>query len=420
MSRSNLLVTILFCAVILSSPLQWQRIASLGGLTVGSFHLFSFLFCLSVLTNKGFLQSARIHRISGFCVALFLYFLLLTTVSMSDSGHYNLRDFVRQSFYIATAMSVSIFLSVKGFRFRNANMVVCFISLTPFLLVYLMWTAINETSNPALILYSAFMQRDPDLLIHHIFKAVINSGEDNVSVVQANLRHQIVGAILAAIFFNVTILMANKDFIGRVTRLIFLASIFLSVFIIIASMSRSILLSGFLAVIVYLMFSFRINAKSILFFILFILAVILIIFSPIGEMLYVRTVGNTASYDARLGFSSIALESINKNILFGTLSETQSPHNLIIDFWMSFGLFGLISSLFLIGSIVVASYKTGIVGFRTNSFILKMSCIALCLPLVRWLTASKGQLSFPEWICVGLVLACVMYKGSEHKFLNRK
>ena len=145
MLRNNPLVTILFCSVILSSPLQWQRIASLGGLTVGSFHLFSFLFCLSVLTNKGFLQSARIHRISGFCVALFLYFLLLTTVSMSDSGHYNLRDFVRQSFYIATAMSVSIFLSVKGFRFRNANMVVCFISLTPFLLVYLMWTAINET-----------------------------------------------------------------------------------------------------------------------------------------------------------------------------------------------------------------------------------------------------------------------------------
>lgn len=415
MAKSNLLSTVLFCAIVLTAPLQWQRLANFGGLSVASFHIVSLLFIFTIFLNLNILRSIKISELYIIFIAFLLYLSLLAIASIFESGHYGFRDFVRQFFYIATSISIAIYLSAIGFKFRNPNKVLWALSLVPVLLVYLMWVAISETKDPAILLISAISQKDPDLLIHHVFKAAISSGEENLNAVQANLRHQIVGGVLAGIFFNVVVYRANRTLIKRVSKLVFIASISLSILIILASMSRSIILSGLLAFVVLFILSLKLNFNLLFYSIATVVAGFVILVGPLGEVLYARLLGNTTSYDVRIGYSSSAFESIESNMFFGTLIEAGSPHNLIIDFWMGFGLLGLFSAIFLIGSIIFKSYIVGIMGYRSNNFIMKMAFIAVCLPFVRWMTASKGQLSFPEWICVGLVLGCIMFSQSRYK-----
>lgn len=415
MVKSNFLTTTLFCAVILSAPLQWQRLANFGGLSVASFHIFSLFFIFSIFLNLNFIRTIKITELYVILTAFLLYLSLLAIASIFDSGHYGFRDFVRQSFYILTSISIAVYLSATGFLFRYANRVIWALSLVPFLLVYLMWIAISETKDPAILLLSAISQKDPDLLIHHVFKTAISSGGENLNAVQANLRHQIVGGVLVGIFFNLAVYKANYRRVKRVSKLVFLASLSLSVVIILASMSRSIILSGLLAFFVLFILNLRLNLKLLFNFVITLVVGFITLLGPVGDVLYARLLGNTTSYDVRLGYSSSAFASIDSNMFFGRLSESDSPHNLIIDFWMGFGLFGLVSAVFLIGSIVFKSYTIAVKGYRSNDFILKMGCVAVSLPLVRWLTSSKGQLSFPEWICVGLVLGCVTYKAGGYR-----
>jgi len=415
MVRNNYLATILFCAVILSAPIQWQRIVNIGGLSLASFHIFSFLFCFSIFLNKKILRSIKLSQIIIICSALFYYLFLLFIASVFVDGHYDFRDLIRQIFYIVTSLSVGFYLSATKFHFRNVNMVVFTISLAPFLLIFLMWLAISEARDPMDTLVMAISGKDPDLLIRQIFGAAIRSGEENLNSVQASLRHQISGAILAVLFFNIAIFIANYDLLIRSSKLFFFASVFLSVIVIAASMSRSIILAGIVAYMVHLVFTIKFKARFLLYIMAVSICGIFVLFGPIGEMLYTRILGNTTSYSVRIDNTSSAFQSIDNNIIFGMLSKAESSHNLIIDFWMVFGIFGLISSTFLIGSLVIRSYVVGFIGYQSHSAILKLGCIAVNLPLIRWMTASRGQLSFPEWLCIGLVLACIMLNERSNR-----
>lgn len=417
MTKNNSLATMLFCAVILSAPIQWQRIANFGNITIASFHIFSLLFCFSILLNKEFMRSVKFSHIYVIGIAVFFYLFLLAVASIYDSSHYDIRDLIRQYFYVVTSFSVAIYLAATGFCFENVGKVIWFISLAPFLLVGLIWLAISDVRDPFNIFAMVIAHKDPDLLIRHVFGTAIRSGESNLNVVQASLRHQIVGAVLAGLFFNVAIFKANADLISKATRIFFFCSLALSVIIIAASMSRSIILSGIISYLIYFFFTVQFRLKSCLYIVATLLGCLALLFGPVGQVFYARVLGNTVSYAVRLDNSSSALESINNNIIFGRLSQTDSPHNLIIDFWMVFGLAGLFSSIFLISSIVIKSYLAAYIGYRKNNAILMMGCIAVNLPLIRWMTASRGQLSFPEWLCIGLVLACIMLRDSKNEQL---
>ncbi|MGH8903683.1 MAG: hypothetical protein ACRDYA_18930 [Egibacteraceae bacterium] len=404
---------VLLVALVSSLTLEW---ISLGGFLtrdVKYFHLAAGAFMASYLWWRR--PSRRLapilSRYRGFYGPWVFYLLLVAIVGLAHvEPYFDRSEIIRQALYGATSIVVAaFFLHVDGRRVR------CILQWTGIATVGVAVGGISlallgQGKNPLALIGEALAKGNPDIVSYRLLRLSFRSQE--LVNVGANLRHKVFSAVMIGL--AVALICRDRSSRWR-NRLIVVSAVF-GALLVMLSLSRSLILCLIIALGLSGIRTFlqRGMAPRQLSAILATLVVIVVLAaSPVGSLLWVRF-AETGSLEARSAavVSAAAPASVDA-VMFGVEASTveKSPHNLILDAWLSAGVLGAVSMTLLLFTYLrvwlrqVKRYLTGAPSWVLSLDQLWVVAVGV-IPLVRAVTAGNG-FHMNDWVCVGIVFGLV-------------
>ena len=403
-----------FVLVVATAGVQWFGLAGAGSLSLKWFHIAAagLVVLVVIAPDLGARLEVIVNRWGAFWTAIAVYLAaVLVTHILRPEPFLPLSLFARQLVYAGAGMILAIAaLSLVTERARRPLAWSALLSATV-ALVALFEPLIRRGLNPVSLLIDGFLGGQPDIVIFGLFRASFASaGGLADEAVRANLRHGLASALALSIFLTA---MVRLD-LGKWNRRIANVGITVAGLIVAITLSRSIILAmlAWLAIVTARPL-FKGRASLLRWALPAFLAgsVALLALSPMGEVFEERFLTNEGSVTARSANVEDTLQHADDYLLGANDIEIDaSPHNVVLDALLAGGLVGSLAALVFFGLLAAAVVHLTVqylVDAPTWHLPVSRACaigIGL-IPVVRFLTAGGGMLSFGEWAAAGAFFA---------------
>ncbi len=259
--------------------------------------------------------------------------------------------------------------------------------------------------NPLGVVQQAVATGDPEVLQRELFRSSFTGYGFDEETVRGNLRHEIFGAILLAMYVS-SWAVRMRPLVSSALRIAFRVSMVVCVVLLLVSMSRSVLIAAAAWPLVSLMQAVRtmsLTRRQMVTAYACGAAVLLLLVSGLGKVLWTRFTEDTASYEARGGRYENAFASIRENFFLGGVPvEGVSSHNFVLDSWLRGGvLMGVVAAVILL--LLVAAWVRVLVRLPLEPSWMVPVAAAFALPIDRMLTVGSGLIPPVEWLTLGFI-----------------
>ncbi len=424
-------IPIVFTVLLCVLPLFWIRVFTFDTFSLAPFHLMSALMLVTVVCHDGYrratLEVLIVNRVFWLLAVFFVLAMSFSFLRLNP--YFSLRDLTRQAYYIIVAIGVAAIVYRCIVERRTAYFGhVAYVVLALFLIAFI-FSHVIAGGNPAKLLWQGIVNADPRIIMRDLYQTGFQYvGEDRTSL-KANLRHEIFSALLSVLLFSLAFARSHGSSDGVLAgRVVPYTALTIGVLLILTSLSRSAALTLSTCFLLYQGIRFltpgsQVRAFVMMFFV--IMAVVVAALTPVGDLIWSKFVGETRSYSARVGNASYAMKIIEDSIWLGMLSGPSlrsNSHNALVDMWLAAGLFGFLVAFSIILTTIVTVLRLAFGTLRRTVADderidwLFLACLGVS-PVVRWGTASEGQLSQSEWVSLGMLLGAV---AARRRLSNRE
>jgi len=405
-------------------PLQWVvvPVPALGRLPL---HLVALLaFTLAIFAVSTLPAFRPVLRLAAAFVTANVVLNLIWFATSVYHGQSS-RDAVEQMIAVFTFLAVASVVC-RGARRPQSRILVwarwaalaCIASVTIALAV----STVSSGINPVAVLGRTATQADPAVLREELFQPAFAAFGLDTELARAQLRHEIFGAVLTAIFLSVAATHVHP-FRSRSAQALYRASIAVSTLFIVMSLSRAVILALASWPLLALWRSLRSGQLSVRQLVLTVvtgLAAAGLAVTGLLSVLWIRFTTDTSSYAARDALLSDALAAIGDHWLTGGVNTVgTSSHNLILDSWLRAGVFAAAAALVVVGLLAVLWLTLAGRLHVEAAWVLPITA-ALTLPLIRAFTVGGGSLPPGQWVCLGIVAGFLAFRIESGTTVRRE
>lgn len=402
-------------AVLAALPLQWFVVAGPLRLHVAAMLLFT---AVVAVTYRGRAFTPVLGLAAPFVAAN----LALCIIWLCAQAYHGLgfRQPVEQLFFLAlfvalaTVVARALVLDTDQFvrRFRWTALVVG-VSLV----VGLSFSMLVNGVNPALVFARSVAAADPEVLQKELFKAAFTGFGFNEDVVRGNFRHEVFGAVLVGMQVAATC-TALRPFTSELARRAYQVSMGLCVFLIVVSMSRSVMIAAAVWPLLSLLralLAVRITPRLVGGSLLVGLAGVLLAVTGVLTVLWVRFTQEDSSYVARGDLLDRAFANLGTSLFFGGVSTRgESSHTFVLDTWLRAGVFAALAAVAVLVLLLGLFLSLASSLHREPSWMLPVTAM-LALPLVRMFTAGGGVIPPVSWVTLAIAAGFLVYRRTSRR-----
>lgn len=398
--------------------LEWVTVTGFSGGFIKPFHL--------AMIGVGLIAFARWHpgRVVGPVLArhapIYVPYIVLIALALAGglrfaTPYFPRNNGIRQLSYVGASMLLAgVLLQILPHRRVQRVLAWAGVFTAVTVAAGLTLALASQNVNPINLVQEALAKADPDIISNELLRGAFRTDE-GLAEAGANLRHKVFLAVLIGTFLGLAFLPAVSRRRTVVRALLMVAGAAGSLLVVLSLSRSTILVLVIPAVLVPLRILVRRRAGT-LHAVVFGLAGLVfagLALSPLAELLYERFAA-TGSVEARLeGAGPIFMSLAPEAALAGTAkpSTGSSPHNLVLDAWLSGGVLASLAALLVLVFFtrvwwrIARGYLTG-----TGRWLLPVEPVWLLgigfLPLVRSVTAGN-QFHMVEWTAIAVFLAVV-------------
>jgi hypothetical protein len=329
--------------------------------------------------------------------------------------------------FIQEILYLGVFVAFGVFAFRAAQ------GLEPHAIELLRWTAAvavfsvavglaysmsRNGVNAAKIFTEAIKTGNPEIVQKQLFKSAFTGFGYDEATVKGNLRHEVFGGVLAAMYVSAWAQRCRPLFV-QPQRMLFLLSMMLGTVFLIASLSRSVLLAAAVWPVISIYRSartFTLSRRQVAVATFTAVLAVLAVISGFVLVVYNRFSSDTSSYQSRQGLYKQAFSDLPSHFFTGGVNTVGgSSHNFVLDALLRGGIFVAIPAAFVVLSIVV-TWLALLARLHVEPDWMVPIAAAFVLPIVRMVTSGGGLINPVEWVVLGFVagvLASRRYQASK-------
>ncbi len=410
-------------AVIAVLPLQWYVVASTP-LGTGRLHQLALLtFAGLVLVRSRF--PAHIPVLRAALPFLLANVYMLTIWAAVDLYHGKLPfGPVQQWLYLTVFVAVGSYIYQAA---RSQNMQVMDLlrwsaaAACVALVASLSFSMTVNGVNPVAVLGQTVAAADPEILQRQLYRSSFTGFGYEDDTVRGNLRHEIFGAVLLAMYISSWAARLRPLATAR-QRLVYQASMVVGALLLVLSLSRSILIAACIwPLLVFLRsaLSQRLTTRQLAAAFVTVGLITLASVSGFGLVLWNRFTQETSSYEARGRLLDSAFDNIAEHFFTGGVNTVgESSHNFVLDAWLRGGLFVALPAAAVLATVVLAFLILVARIHREPEWMLPITA-ALALPLVRMGTSGGGLIPPVEWVTLGLIAGALALRREGSLAANR-
>jgi O-antigen ligase len=228
------------------------------------------------------------------------------------------------------------------------------------------------------------------------------------------MRHEVVGAVLTAIFLSMTATRL-RPFRSTPTRIVYRCSLVVGTLMILLSLSRAVIVAAAaipLLATVRSLASGRLSSRQLAAGAGTVVAGLVLGVTGIAAVIGNRFLQDTSSYEARDQLLHQAFGNIGEHALTGgVVTLHHSSHNIVLDSWLRAGVFGALFAAAVLVWVVGLWLALVLDLPRAPDWMFPVTA-ALALPVVRMLTAGAGVILPVEWVCLAIVVGFLAARRS--------
>lgn len=266
--------------------------------------------------------------------------------------------------------------------------------------------------NAAAVLGRSIAAADPEILQRELFRAAFTGFGFDEDAANGNFRHEVFGAVLVAMTMSAAC-TGLRPFRSAVARRLYLVSMALATTLLLLSLSRSVLVALAvwpLLVLLRAALAIRISPQLVFGALLGAAASLLLAWSGVLTVLWVRFTQDTGSYQARDDLLERAFENIASHTVMGGVSTVSaSSHNFVLDSWLRAGFVAAILASVVVVLLLGLFLSLAATLHREPAWMLPVA-VMLALPLVRLFTAGGGLIPPVSWVGLGLAAGFLAYR----------
>jgi hypothetical protein len=268
--------------------------------------------------------------------------------------------------------------------------------------------------NPAATFAQTVAQADPEVLQKELFRSAFAGYGFSADEVQGNIRHEVMGAVLTAMCLS-SVAVRLRPFTNPRATQVYRFSIGLGAFLILVSLSRSIMLAAAIWVLLAVVTQARrlgVTKRQLAVVTVALGALLLLLATGFLSVIWVRFTQDTGSYEGRDRLLGKALETIPQHLWTGGIDPSgSSSHMFILDSTLRAGILGGLAAL-LIVVLVIALFLQLTRRLPTEPAWMLPVTATLALPMVRFFTAGGGVIPPIQYVGLGIVAGFVTYRLS--------
>ena len=274
--------------------------------------------------------------------------------------------------------------------------------------------ALNDV-NAATVFGRTIAAADPEILQKELFRTAFTGFGFEEGVARGNFRHEVFGAVLVAMTMSAAC-TGMRPFGSVPARRLYLASMTLGSFLILVSLSRSVIIAlavwPLLAVLRSALAA-RVSPRLVGGALLGAGAAVLLIFTGGLTVLWVRFTQETGSYVARDNLLERAFENIGTHtVMGGVATASASSHNFVLDSWLRAGVFAAVAAAVV--TLLILGLFLALAGtLHVEPAWMLPVAVRFALPLVRIFTAGGGLIPPVSWVGLGLAAGFLAYRRAQ-------
>jgi hypothetical protein len=272
-------------------------------------------------------------------------------------------------------------------------------------LIALTYSMIRNGVSPPKVFADAIRTGNPEIVQKQLFKSAFAGFGYDEATVRGNLRHEVFGAVLAAMYVSAWA-QRCRPLLGRAQRIMFQLSMLLGGLLLVTSLSRSVILAAAAWPIISIYRStrtFTLSRRQVVISSVTAVAAMLALASGFAQVLWNRFSTDTSSYQARQGLYQQAFSDVHSHFLTGGVDTVgASSHNFVLDALLRGGIFVAIPAVVVLLCVVLTWLALLMRLHREPDWMVPIVA-ALVLPIVRLVTSGGGLINPVEWVILGFV-----------------
>ena len=410
------------------TPVQWGTLLNVGGFSLELFHISALvLIVATVVRLRSYTGIGAMFGLNASWLGPIIVYLVLIAISLGYSRYSGGEaSLARQIFF----MTLGLLVAVRLAMLRDARRTL-YVGGALSLIVYFLAVGVSAAHiglSPFGAIANFLTTGDFNELTYRFFRPAFNAFQVGDVEFHASLRNNIAsGLVVCFLCFSIGARSSSAS-PGKTLLDLFIGFLFL--FSIGIILSRSVIASVALSLLV--VYAVRVCAErkftSVVLGSLAALALVVGIAvsdSPLAIAIYERFFVDTQSYQSRWKDYGVAIEVIERNILFGDGYYRIRPdgsfaaHNLFISAWAQAGLFAFIFSAWFWLAFMAMWGRLIVLSIFDRAFWqldLPVDWV-MALPMMGmfrlWSSGDGGNLNFSAWLSVGIFAGLVLLNESR-------
>ncbi len=396
-----------FMATLAALPLQWFVITSTP-LGVGRLHQLAILGFAAIFVMRYRIRAtAPLQRTLGYFVIANIVMLTMWSIIMLYHSQIPTGP-IKEFLYLGVFLTVGAFVyragsgrETKALELMRWSAAVAALSV----LLALSYSMLLNGVSPPKIFAQTIATGDPEIFQKEMFKnAFVGFGYDEATV-RGNIRHEVFGAVLCSMYIAAWAAKC-RPLRGRLQHSLYQLSMLLGAVLLIASLSRSIIIAAALWPAISLFRSvraFELRTRQVAMTLVFMVIAGVAVVSGAAAVLWTRFTADTSSYEARQGLYDQAFSQLPGHFFTGGVdTQGESSHNFVIDALLRGGIFvGLPAAVVMLS--IVFTFIALMMRLHLEPIYMVPVAAAFVLPIVRFGTSGGGLINPVEWITLGFV-----------------
>ncbi len=392
-------------------PLQWFVVG--GGLRL---HLAAIvLFTAVVLATHGTHLVARVVRLTLPFIAANLALTVIWVFANRYHG-YGVRQPAEQlallAAFVAVAVAVLAVLRERDGRGVDLLRWSTWVTMGS-LLAAMSYSMAANGVNAADVFARTIAAGDPQILQRELFRTAFGGFGLAEQSVMGNIRHEVFGALLLAVCLSSACSLL-RPFATRAQSTLFMIGQGLAVFLLLLSMSRSVIvaLAGWpLLGLMRQVLAGRITARGAGAALLLVITGGVLAAVGVLQVLWIRFTEDTGSYEARDRLLDAAFDNLGRSLATGGVStESASSHNFVIDTWLRAGVVASLAALVVVVLVCGLFIALALTLPNEPQWMLPVAAM-IVLPVVRFFTAGGGLIPPVQWVALGVAAGFLAYRA---------
>jgi len=392
-------------------PLQWFVVGAELRL-----HMAAILLVAAIVlgTHRGHLMSRMVRLTEPFVIANFA--LTVIWVFANRYHGFGVRQPAEQMLLLVAFVAVGVAVLAilrdpdrRGVELLRWSTWLCMVSLV----VAMTFSMAANGVNAADVFARTITSADPQILQRELFRSAFGGFGLAEESVMGNIRHEVFGALLMALCLSSACRLL-RPFATRLQSATYLLGQGLAVFLLLLSMSRSVILAlamwPLLGLLRQLLVG-RVTPRGAGAGILMIGTGGLLAAVGVLQVLWVRFTQDTGSYEARDNLLQQAYASLGRSMATGGVStKSASSHNFVIDTWLRAGVVASLAALVVVVIVCGLFVALAFTLPQEPPWMLPVTAM-LALPVVRFFTAGGGLIPPVQWVALGVAAGFLAYRA---------